>query len=48
MIFDAIWALLMLIAASIVTDSARKYVGMESYAAAAVINIIQQQLMALS
>lgn len=36
MVFDGIWAILMLIAASIVTDYARKYSFMDSYAAGAV------------
>lgn len=36
MIFDVVWAILMLIAALIVTDFARRFVNMESYASAAV------------
>lgn len=39
MVFDGIWAILMLIAASIVTDYARKYSFMDSYAAGAVNTI---------
>ena len=36
MVFDGLWAIMMLIAAAIVTDMARKYANMDSYAAGAV------------
>lgn len=36
MVFDFLWAILMLIASAIVTDLAKKYDAMDSFAAAAV------------
>lgn len=39
MIYDVLWAILALIAAAILTDYARKYQEMDSYAAGAVRNI---------
>ncbi len=36
MVFDFLWAILMLIASAIVTDLAKKYEAMDSFAAAAV------------
>lgn len=37
LIFDIFWAILILIASAIVTDHAKNYANMESYAAGAVL-----------